>query len=44
VISGFLTPGGAADFGWNIFITTILILIAFPVLTAALLGMKSIRR
>jgi cytochrome c oxidase subunit 1 len=103
VMSGFLTPGGAADFGWfaytplsnathspgvgadlwimglvvaglgtilggvnmlttviclrapgmtmfrmpiftwNIFITTILILIAFPVLTAALLGLEADR-
>ncbi len=104
VLSGFLTPGGAADFGWtaytplsdasrsqgpgsdlwimglvvsglgtilggvnmattvvclrapgmtlfrmpiftwNIFVTTILILVAFPILTAALLGLEADRR
>ena len=104
VLSGFLTPGGAADFGWtaytplsdvryspgvggdlwimglvlsglgtilgavnmattvvclrapgmtlfrmpiftwNIFVTTFLILVAFPILTAALLGLEADRR
>src|SRR6185437_15429298 len=104
VISGFLTPGGAADFGWfaytplsdalhspgvggdvwimglvvaglgtilgavnmvttvvclrapgmtmfrmpiftwNIFVTSILVLLAFPILTAALLGLEADRR